>query len=160
MGCVVRRRRCKECGGSCQTRAQLDANSIQALGPVSSFIGDPNEALRHIERVLDLAPAHYARAHFVSIAGLLQWKLGNTARAWRWRMRAPASNASRSSGHSCRRSRWSAPVGDDATAALARARTVRPGLGPDMVRYVLPFADLADRTAVLDALRQAGLDSA
>jgi TolB-like protein len=143
---------------------ELDANSIQVLGPVTdtiSFIGDPNEALRHIERVLDLAPAHYNRAYFVSVAGLLQWKLGNTARAV-----ALADEGA----HLKRESLLGALVQaitmvgagrlDEAKAALARARTLRPDLEPEMVRRILPFADPADRNAVLDALRHAGLDSA
>jgi class 3 adenylate cyclase/TolB-like protein len=143
---------------------ELDANSIQALGPITfliTFIGDPAEALRLSERVLDLAPAHYARAKFTSLAALAHWKLGNAARAV-----ALADEGAR-----LKRESLLGPLvqaiamvaagrPDDAKAAFSRARTLRPDLGPDMVRHVLPFADPANRTAVLDALRQAGLDGA
>jgi TolB-like protein/class 3 adenylate cyclase len=143
---------------------ELDANSIQALGPVAlatSFIGDPSEALRHTERVLDLAPAHFARANFVSLTALLQWKLGNVARAVEL-----ADEGAGLKGESLLGPLVQAIVMvgagrlDDGRAALVRARSLRPNLGPDMVCRVLPFADPADRAAVLDALRRAGLDDA
>jgi adenylate cyclase len=140
---------------------ELDANSMQALGPVAfttSFIGDPSEALPLMERVLDLAPAHYSRANFLSLTALLQWKLGNLVRAV----------ALADEGAGLKRESVFGPLVqavtmiragrlDDATAALARARALRSDLGPAVVLRILPFADPADRAAVLDALRQAGL---
>ncbi|WP_296339587.1 adenylate/guanylate cyclase domain-containing protein [Reyranella sp.] len=143
---------------------ELDSNSVQALGPVAlttSFVGDPHEALKLMERVLDLAPAHYGRSNFVSITALVHWKLRNVARAV----------ALADEGADLQRDSLLGPlvqavtlVGagrlDDARAALTRARALRPDLSPAIVRGVVPFADPADRAAVLDALRQAGLDSA
>ena len=114
-----------------------------------------------MERVLDLAPAHYGRAQFLSIAALLQWKLGNPSRAV----------ALADEGAGLKRESALGPlvqtvamVGagrlEDARAALARARTLRPDLGPPLVLSMLPFADPADRDALLGALRQAGLSDA
>jgi TolB-like protein len=143
---------------------ELDRNSVQALGPVAlatALIGDPHEALVAVERVLDLAPAHYGRALFVSIAALLQWKLGNPARAV-----ALADEGARLKRESVLGPlvQAVAMVGasrlEDGRAALARARWLRPDLGPPVVHGVLPFADPADRAALLDALRQAGLSDA
>ena len=143
---------------------ELDRNSVQALGPIAlatAFIGDPHEALGAVERVLDLAPAHYGRAAFVSVAALLQWKLENPTRAV----------ALADEGAGLKRESVLGPlvqpvamVGagrlEDGRAALARARALRPDLGPPVVQGVLPFADPADRAALLDALRQAGLSDA
>jgi adenylate cyclase len=143
---------------------ELNSNSVQALGLVAStmsFIGDPHEALRHLDRVLDLAPAHYGRAMFVSQTALVQWKLGNVARAvvladesadlQRESLLGPLVQAV-------------AMVGagrlDDGKAALARARSLRPDLSPAIVLGMVPFSDPADRAALLDALRRAGLDDA
>jgi hypothetical protein len=132
---------------------------VRAL--TTSFIGDPAEALRLLERVLDLAPAHYARASFVSLTALLQWKLGNVAR--------PVVLADE--GADLKRESPLGPIVqavvmigadrlDNGTAALARARSLRPDLGSAVVRVMLPYADPADRAALLDALRRAGLNDA
>ena len=143
---------------------ELDRNSVQALGPVAAtttFVGDPHEGLRAVERVLDLAPAHYDRAHFVSTAALLHWKLRNPARAV----------ALADEGAGLKRESLLGPlvqavtlVGagrlEDGRAAFARARSLRPDLGPPLVLSILPFADPADRAALLDALRQVGLGDA
>src|SRR5262249_39297206 len=140
---------------------ELDRNSVQALGPIAlttAFIGDPHEALAAVERVLDLAPAHYGRAQFVSVAALLHWKLGNPARAV----------ALADEGAGLKRESALGPLVQavtmvgagrlaDARAALARARSLRPDLGTPLVLSILPFADPADRAALLDAVRQAGL---
>lgn len=143
---------------------ELNRNSVQALGPVAgtmSYIGDPHEALRHLDRVLDLAPAHYGRACFVSQTALVQWKVGNIARAVV--LADESADLKRES-----------PLGplvqavsmvgagrlDDGKAALARARSLRPDLSPAIVHGMVPFSDPADRAALLDALRRAGLDDA
>jgi adenylate cyclase len=143
---------------------ELNSDSVQALCLVAatmSFIGDPHEALRHLDRVLDLAPAHYARALLVSQTALVQWKLGNVARAVV--LADESANLKRES-----------PLGplvqavamvgagrlDDGKAALARVRSLRPDLSPAIVRGMVPFSYPADRAALLDALQRAGLDDA
>ena len=142
---------------------ELDCNSVQALGPAAhtiSFVGDPHEALKLMERVLDLAPAHYNRGNFISIIALLHWKLGNVSRA------VPFADE----GADLQREALLGPIVqavtlvgagrlDDARGALSRARALRPDLSRAIACAVVPFADPADRAAVLDALQQAGLDA-
>jgi TolB-like protein len=154
----------KNAAAAARRALELDRNSVQALGPVAAtttFVGDPHEGLRAVERVLDLAPAHYDRAHFVSTAALLHWKLRNPARAV----------ALADEGAGLKRESLLGPlvqavtlVGagrlEDGRAAFARARSLRPDLGPPLVLSILPFADPADRAALLDALRQVGLGDA
>jgi adenylate cyclase len=139
----------------------LDGNSVNTLGTAAAALLQLGErdGMEMTDRVLDLVPAHYFRAGFLGMRALVCLKLGELDRGLKMAEEAVRLKPEALLGHIAE-SALLVVAGrqDDATAALARARSFRPVIDPLTVRGMLSFSARSESEQVLDALGQVGLD--
>jgi adenylate cyclase len=139
----------------------VGGNSSNALGFVAltlSLVGEAAESNDLIARMLDLAPAHHARAVWVTHMALNWLRLGAPERGLPYADEAVRLKPEAICGH-LGRAAVLAAIGrtDEARAALAQVCALRPDLDGPMVDAMIPYSNPADARRLQQALRTAGL---
>ena len=138
--CVVGRWQLVHCLGLCGTDLSL--------------VGEAAESNDLIARMLDVAPAHHARAMYVADMALNWLRLGAPERGLPYADEAVRLKPEAICGHLARAAVLAA-IGrtDEARAALAPAFALRPDLDAALVDAMIPYSDPADTERLHQALR-------